>query len=132
MKSITKTVGTREEQLGSIVFPVYEAVDEAVDSFGAEVTVALINKSLSQDLERIAREGLKAGMSEDDVQEKVNSYKPGIKTTKPSLKNFTNLAGEFTAAGNYEALSVAYEKYNEEGVESAFNYLKELKDAGKV
>lgn len=137
MKTITKPVGTREEPvLGNIVFPIFESPDEAVEAYGQEVVLSLINKSVGQDLERVARENLKkegdSKLTDEQVQVIVDNYKPGVRTIKPSLKNFTKLAGEFSAAGNFDALSVAYEKYSEEDVEAAFNYLKELKDSGKM
>jgi len=137
MKTITKPVGTREEPvLGNIVFPVFESVDEAAEVYGQDVVLRLVNKAISQDLERVARENLKkegdAKLTEDQVQAIVDAYRPGISTVKPSLKNFTKLAGEFASAGNFAALQEAYDKYNEEDVEAAFNYLKELKDAGKI
>ena len=133
MKQVTKPVGTREETLGNIVFPVFESVDEATDMYGQEVVLTMVNKAISGELERVARENLKKeDVTEDQVQEIVDAYRPGVRSVKPSLKNFTKLAGDFSAAGNFDALSVAYDKYNEEGVEAAFNYLKELKDAGKL
>ena len=134
MKTITKQVGTREEPvLGTIVFPVFESLDEMAEAYTQEVVLSLSNKAVSQELERVARENLKKGdMTEDQVQALVDSYKPGVRTVKPSLKNFTKLAGEFSAAGNFAALQAAYDKYNEEDVEAAFNYLKELKDAGQM
>jgi hypothetical protein len=134
MKTVTKPVGTRDEHcLGNIQFPVFESIDEASDKYGQEIVLALLNKSISSELERVARDNLKKeGSTEDSVQKLVDEYQPGVRATKPSLKNFTKLAGEFAAAANFDALSKAYDLHNEEGVEAAFNYLKELKDQGKL
>ena len=137
MQTQAKPVGVREEGgikvLGNIVFPIFESLDEATEKYGNDVILAMTNKALSNELERVARENLKKeGATEDGVQAIVDAYRPGIRTVRPSLKNFTKLAGEFSAAGNFDALQAAYDLYNEEDVEAAFNYLKELKDAGKL
>jgi hypothetical protein len=137
MQRVSKPVGVREEggtkTLGTIVFPVFESVDEASEIYGQDVVLNMLNKAISSELERVAREALKKEDATDDaVQALVDSYRPGVRAVKPSLKNFTKLSGEFAAAGNFEALQAAYDLYNEEDVEAAFNYLKELKDAGKL
>jgi hypothetical protein len=134
MKTITKPVGTRDEPiLGNIVFPFFESIEEATELYGQDVILSQLNKAITQDLERVAREALKKeGTTEDQAQTLVDAYRPGVRAVKPSLKNFTKLAGEFSSAGNFDALQAAYERYNNEDVEAAFNYLKELKDAGKI
>jgi len=137
MQRVSKPVGIREDgatkTLGNIVFPVFESVDEASDLYGGDVVLSMLNKAISGELERVAREALKKDDStEDAVQALVDAYRLGIRAVRPSLKNFTKLAGEFSTAGNFEALQAAYDLYNEEDVEAAFNYLKELKDTGKL
>jgi hypothetical protein len=137
MQRVSKPVGVREDGstkvLGTIVFPVFESVDEASELYGGDVVLSMLNKSISGELERVAREALKKEDATDDaVQALVDAYRLGIRAVRPSLKNFTKLAGEFSTAGNFEALQAAYDLYNEEDVEAAFNYLKELKDAGKM
>jgi hypothetical protein len=137
MQRVSKPVGVREEggtkTLGTIVFPVFESVDEASEMYGNDVVLNMLNKAIGGELERVAREALKKDDATDDaVQALVDAYRPGVRAVKPSLKNFTKLAGEFSTAGNFEALQAAYDLYNEEDVEAAFNYLKELKDTGKM
>jgi len=133
MKTIVKPVGTRDiPVMGEISFPVFESIDEAITAYGPVEVLTLINKGIAPILERIARESLRKHGKQAEAQKAVDEYKPGVTAVKPSLKNFTRLAGEFAAAGNFDALSEAYEIYNNENIEAAFNFLREKKDAGQL
>jgi len=133
MLQITKSVGTNKETLGSIVIPQFEEVDEAVELYGKQIVLHLLNKATSTELERVARDNFKkADSTPEGVQAIVDAYRPGMRITKPSLKNFTMLAQEFVEAGDVASLQVAYKLLQDEDVESAFAYLNDLKLNGAL
>lgn len=126
MQKIIKPVGSREESFGNIEIPVFDKIEEAVDSYGAQVILHLLNNKLSQELERTARDNFKKGKDVAEVQAIVDNYRPGQRTTKPTLKNFTALAQEFIEEGDIAALQQAYALLDER-VEDAYNFLMEKK-----
>lgn len=126
MQTIRKPVGTREETLGNIDFPVAETLAELLESYGEDIVVSMANKSIAADYERVAREALKKeGATEESVQQIINTYRPSVRAIKPSLKNFTMLATRFAGAGMADVLVAAYQINNTEGLEAAYNYLED-------
>lgn len=133
MQKITKPVGTRDETLGSIEIPQFDAIEEATDMYGQQIVLHLLNKSISSELERVGRDNYKKeGATPESVQEIVDAYRPGVRTTKPTLKNFTALATEFVEVGDVENLKAAYALMQEENVEAAYNFLAEAKMNGAL
>jgi len=126
MQIIRKPVGTREETLGNIDFPVAETLAELLESYGEDIVINIANKSIAADYERVAREALKKeGATEESVQQIINTYRPSVRSIKPSLKNFTMLATRFAGAGMADVLVSAYQLNNTEGLEAAYNYLED-------
>lgn len=126
MQLISKPVGTREETLGNLLFPVCDNLQEMLDTYGEDVVFNMAGKAISSDYERVGREALKKeGAKEESVQELINKYKPSVRAVKPSLKSFTALAEKFANAQMPDVLMAAYTINAKEGIEAAYNYLEE-------
>jgi hypothetical protein len=127
----TKQVGSGGEVIGTIDFPVYDNLAELVSTFGDESTYKLAQRALTIDVERIARDMLKSGKSEEEVQAAVDGYKPGgARSTKPTLKNLMARMQVLGAKAKDDPASLESfievgKKYNEDGVEAAIAYLDE-------
>lgn len=126
MKTITKAIGTRETTLGEVEFPLYDNIAELVEAFGEDGVAKLAQRALTVDLERIARDNLKAEKSVEEVQALIASYKPGGgRGDKPTMNNFLNLLNTFGEVGKMDEMMEAHRLFREESLESAYNYLKE-------
>lgn len=133
MIQIQKPVGTKDATLGTVAIPQFEAVDEALELYDLQIVLHLLNKATSTELERVARDNFKKlDSTPESVQAIVDAYRPGMRITKPSLKNFTMLAQEFVEAGDVASLQTAYKLNQDEDVEAAFNYLNDLKLNGAL
>ena len=133
MIQIQKPVGTKDATLGTVSIPQFEAVDEALELYGLQIVLHLLNKATSTELERVARDNFKKlDSTPESVQAIVDAYRSGMRITKPSLKNFTMLAQEFVEAGDVASLQTAYKLLQDEDVESAFAYLNDLKLNGAL
>jgi len=135
MKSFQDTVGIREEGevkiLGEFTFSEFETTAEAIEKFGEEIVLALINRSWTGDLQRTAREACKktgeAAKSTEEIQTLLNDYKPGVRTAKVNLKNYNELMGKLAAQGKTDVLMAGIAIYTKEGLEAAYNYFMENK-----
>lgn len=132
MQLVAREVGVRENGqkvvLGTVNFPEYSGLTEAVATFGEGVVFNLFSRALDQDMERVARENFKKeGATEASVQAVITAYRPGARQAKPSIKNYNELIAEFVEAGDLEAVKAAFKIYKEEDHVAAFNYLMELK-----
>jgi len=59
-----------------------DSIEEAIELFGADGALALLNSGLKVKKQAIARELFKQGKSIDDVNEAVAAYKPGSGSKK--------------------------------------------------
>jgi dihydroorotase-like cyclic amidohydrolase len=127
MSKISKEIGTRNDgKLGMVEMEEFTSIEEAVERFGETTVCRLFNRSLHGDYERVAREALKAGKPEDEVQAMIDSYQPGTRTGgKPSAKKLLDLFVGLVEAGKVELMQDAHGVYASEGVDAAFEYLKE-------
>jgi len=131
MKKVTKEIGSGGSTLGTLDFPVYDNIAEIIEAFGEDAAGKLAQRALTIDVERIARDSLKAEKAEAEVQAMIDSYKPGgARTSKPTLKNLMarmqSLGGK--AKDDPAALEIFINVgkiYNEDGVEAAIAYLDE-------
>jgi hypothetical protein len=127
----TKQIGSGGEVLGTLDFPVFDNVAELISTFGEDSTYKLAQRALTIDVERIARDMLKAGKSEAEVQAAIDGYKPGgARTSKPTLKNLMArmqvLGAKATEdASVLESFVKVGKIYTEDGVEAAIAYLDE-------
>lgn len=135
MRKVIKPIGTREGTLGDVVFKQYDTLGEMLEAFGEATVLNLAQRAYGQDCERVAREALKEEKPLEEAQALVDAYKPGIRIVKPTLKNFTELLGEFIEAECMDDVIEArrlYKSDSENGLELAFNYLTEKKIDGAL
>lgn len=131
MRTKTKQIGSGGEVLGTLDFPEFDNIAEIISTYGEDSAGKLCQRALTIDVERIARDMLKSGKSEEEVQAAIDGYKPGgARTSKPTLKNLMarmqSLGGK--AKDDPAALEVFVQVgrvYNENGVEAAIAYLDE-------
>jgi hypothetical protein len=126
MKYVAKEVGTKEGVLGTLDFPILESVEEAVELYGERQTLALIQRAVNIDTERIGRDNLKAGKkSQEEVQALINAYKPGQRGSgKPTMKTYVNLMSAVGEAGEIDIMLESQKIYGSEGLEAAVGYLR--------
>jgi len=125
MKTIRKAVGTQNETLGEFDFPVLESIEEAVEAYGDRQTLMLLQRAVGIDVERIARDMMKAGKPQEEAQAAVDAYKPGLRSSgKPTLKMFLTLLNKFGKAGKIDEMLKAQEINDTDGVEAAVGYLR--------
>lgn len=133
MQKVTKEVGTREEVLGTLVFSVCDNLSEAISVYGEGSVLNLFNRSIQQDMERVARENFKKdGATQESVQALVDNYRPGARTAKPTMKNFQELITQFVEADQVEMVLEAHRIYKNEDLEAAYNFLMEKKGQGAL
>ncbi len=126
MKYVAKEVGTKEGVLGTLDFPILESVEEAIELYGERQTLALIQRAINIDTERIGRDNLKSGKkSVEEVQALINAYKPGQRGSgKPTMKTYVTLLGTVGEAGEIDTMLESQKIYSSEGVEAAVGFLR--------
>ncbi len=125
MKTILKPVGTKEGPLGELNFPVLENIEEAIELYGDRQTLALIQRAMNIDTERMGRAILAAGKDVEEAQAAVDNYRPGTrKSGKPSDKTLLTLMAKFGKAGKIEELLKAQDLNETDGVIAAVEYLR--------
>ena len=93
----TTIKATKNDNTATISYDFGATVDESVELFGADVVYAGFTKSATITAQANMRRLLEAGGSEEDVQAKMNDWKPGVvarRTKDPvgAIKNkFANL-----------------------------------------
>ena len=131
MRKVTKEVGSGGQALGTLEFPIYDGIAEIIETFGEDAAGKLAQRALTIDVERIARDNLKAEKSVDEVQAMIDGYKPGgSRTSKPTLKNLMARMQALGAKAKEDAEALedfvqVGKVYNEEGVEAAIAFLDE-------
>ena len=125
MKTILKPIGTKEGPLGELNLPVLENIEEAIETYGDRQTLALIQRAMNIDTERIGRAMLVAEKSVEEAQDAVDNYRPGTrKSGKPSDKTLLSLMAKFGKAGKIDELLKAQELNETDGVIAAVEYLR--------
>jgi len=133
MRTVAKEIGTREVKLGTINFPVFDSLEEMIETFGKESVMKLTARALNIDTERIARDAMKAKKTLAEAQAAVTNYKPGgVRSGKPNMKALMGLLTEFGEAGQIETMLKAQKLNKDDGVEAAHAYLSELKANGAL
>jgi len=79
MKSENGVVRTSDGKQWEYTSQLPESVNEALENYGEDGTLFLIQSALTVKQQGIAREGFKRGLSRDDVDKSVSEYKPGQK-----------------------------------------------------
>tara|TARA_R100000655_G_scaffold80569_2_gene119994 strand:- start:119 stop:460 length:342 start_codon:yes stop_codon:yes gene_type:complete len=88
---------TKDDSTATIEYNFGENVQEAIEMFGEDVVFAGFTKSAKITAQSAIRRYLTAGVDEDGIQEKMNSWKPGVALERVSdpvsaIKNkFANL-----------------------------------------
>lgn len=127
MKYVAKEVGTKEGVLGTLEFPILESVEESISLFGERQTIALIQRAVNIDTERIGRDNLKGGKKTvEEVQALIKAYKPGQRSAgKPTRKTYLDLLTAVGEAGEIDLMLESQKIYSSEGVEAAVGFLRQ-------
>lgn len=126
MKYVAKEVGTKEGVLGTLNFPILESVEEAISLYGERQTIALLQRAINIDTERIGRDNMKSGKkTNEEVQALITAYKPGQRGTgKPTRKTYLDLLTNIGEAGEIDIMLESQKIYSSEGVEAAVGFLR--------
>lgn len=77
MNSFTDKVKVASGQEWEYMMELPSSIEEAIEIFGADGAITLLNSGLKVKKQAIARELFKAGKSVEEVEAKVHEYRPG-------------------------------------------------------
>ena len=86
MKRVEDKVRTKDGQEWTYTQVVPETISEAIEKFGEDETLYLINSALIVKEQAIARSLFKQGKSREEVDKEVAAYKPGAKRSGGKVK----------------------------------------------
>lgn len=82
MRVNEETVRTQDGGEFTFEMPLPETLDEAVQTYGEENSLWLLNSGLKVRLQSIAREKFRQEKSKEEVEEAIRDYKPGTVSKK--------------------------------------------------
>lgn len=82
MKTQEETVKTQDGGEFSFDMPMPESTQEAIEVYGEDSALWLLNSGLKVKLQNIAREHFRQGKSKEEAEEAVRNYRPGASTRK--------------------------------------------------
>lgn len=91
MKTLNETVRTQDGNAWNFDMPLPESLDEAVEVYGEENALALLNSGLKTKLQHTAREGFRQGRDTAEVEEAVKNYRPGSSSRKNTRQRALDL-----------------------------------------
>lgn len=72
---------SKTDRVASVQYDMPESVDALVERFGADVIASKAISALTIDLQALIRRSLEGGKTDAEIQDLVNSWKPGERIT---------------------------------------------------
>jgi hypothetical protein len=82
MRTNEETVKTQDGGEFTFEMPLPETIEEAVENFGNDNAIWLLNSGLKVRLQSIAREKFRQGLSREEAEEAIKNYQPGASSKK--------------------------------------------------
>jgi hypothetical protein len=105
------------EKEATVMVDLGENVQDAIDRFGADVVFSNYIANVKIGVQSNIRRYLEAGLDQDAIQEKLNSFKPGV-TMERNVDPFSAMVNKLKAMTDEERLAKLAELKEKLGIEA--------------